>query len=117
MDSNTPSNKPLSGDDTISDSGTSSKGHISNKYKVTPVDEDKSEDDESDNGDGEDYKEVYNKCEGCEECNGFDKCKGCKDCNEYNKCEGCKECEGYEEYKEFGEEEEDPDNNLQDFVE
>jgi hypothetical protein len=145
LDGDTP--EPSSGDDTVSDGGTSSEGHISGKHEVTPIDEDDeddSEDDENDDGDGdggddqnghgddhgdsddgeddgedngEDDSEDYDECEGCEECDGFDECEGCEDCNEYNECEGCEECEGYEEYEEFGEGEEGPDDNLQDFME
>ena len=145
LDSDTP--EPLSGDDTVSDSGTSSEGHISGKHEVTPIDEDNednSEDNEnndsdSDGGDnqnshrddhgdsddgeddsednGEDDSEDYDECEGCEECDRFDECEGYKDYNEYNECEGCEECEGYEEYEEFREGEEGPNNNLQDFIE
>ena len=132
----TPSDEPSSGDDTLSDGGTSSEGPISGKHEVTPIDEDDeddSEDDESDDGDGDggdgegdesddddgedDDGEDDDECEGCEECDGYDECEGCEDCNEYNECEGCEECEGYEEYEEFGEGEEDPDDNLHDFME
>lgn len=65
----------------------------------------------------------YDECEGCDECEGYDECEGCEECKGYDECEGCEECEGNEEYGEFREGheyqegEEDPDDNLQDFVE
>jgi hypothetical protein len=80
--------------------------------------DDDGEDDDGEDDDGEDDDgEGCEECDGCDECDGFDECEGCEDCNEYNECEGCDECEGYEEYEEFGEGEEDPDDNLQDFME
>jgi hypothetical protein len=106
------------GDDGEDDDGEDDDGEDDDGEDDNGEDDDGEDDDSKDD---EDYKgregKVCDECEGCEECDGFYECEGCEEYNEYNECEGCEECEGYEEYEEFGEGEEDPDDNLQDFME